>query len=352
MDGSKNGIYIYCVIATDKKISFGPIGIGRGGREVRTLPYRGIAAVISSSPPPLPDPGDKEALIGHLALHQSVVEKVMQNHTVLPIKFGTTLDSLEDVEIVLRKVHAEFKNALDQINNKIELDVVALWNGDQIFKDIATEDKEIQRLREEIASKSSEESHEDKIRLGKMVESALTRRGEKYVEDVLKTLGPWVDSFRLHRIATDKMVMNAAFLMDRRAERKFDFEIRELNERFRERINFRCVGPLPPYSFHTMEIGRIEFATVDEARKTLGLDGEVTLSTIKEAYRKLAFKYHPDQNNGSLAAQGQFQKISQAYQLLTDYCQHYRYSFREEDVRNFVVVKVLELPDRDEEPGV
>jgi len=347
-----NGIYIYCIIATDKKISFGPIGIGPGGKEVRTLPYRGVAAVISSSLPPLPNPKDKEALIRQLALHQSVVEKVMANYTVLPIKFGTTLDSMEDVEMVLRKAHAEFKNTLDQINNKIELDVVALWKGDQIFKDIATEDKEIQRLREEVASKSPEDSHDHKIRLGKMVESALTKKREKYVEDILKTLGSWVDSFRLHRIVADKMVMNAAFLIDRRAERKFDSEIRGLNEKFGERINFRCVGPLPPYSFNTIEIGRVEFSAIDEARKTLGLDEEATLSTIKEAYRKLALKYHPDQNNGSLAVQGQFEKICQAYQLMTDYCQHYRYSFREEDVRNFVVVKVLELPDRGEGPGV
>lgn len=49
---------------------------------------------------------------------------------------------------------------------------------------------------------------------------------------------------------------------------------------------------------------------------------EVTKSAdtdeIKKAYRKLAFKYHPDKNDGDKSAEAKFKEISEAYAVLSD----------------------------------
>ena len=39
---------------------------------------------------------------------------------------------------------------------------------------------------------------------------------------------------------------------------------------------------------------------------------------IKKAYRKLAFKYHPDRNKGDKAKEEKFKEASEAYQVLGD----------------------------------
>ena len=41
-------------------------------------------------------------------------------------------------------------------------------------------------------------------------------------------------------------------------------------------------------------------------------------ATIKKAYRKLAMKFHPDQNQGDKQAEEQFKLINEAYQVLSD----------------------------------
>lgn len=52
--------------------------------------------------------------------------------------------------------------------------------------------------------------------------------------------------------------------------------------------------------------------------KTLGVDNKADASEIKKAYRKLARKYHPDQNPGNTAAEEKFKAISEAYSVLSD----------------------------------
>ena len=52
--------------------------------------------------------------------------------------------------------------------------------------------------------------------------------------------------------------------------------------------------------------------------KILGLSKKASQDEIKKAHRKLAFKYHPDQNQGNKKAEENFKEISEAYQVLGD----------------------------------
>ena len=51
---------------------------------------------------------------------------------------------------------------------------------------------------------------------------------------------------------------------------------------------------------------------------TLEIPRNATEAQIKKAFRKLALKWHPDKNNGSLATANTFKKINEAYQTLGD----------------------------------
>ncbi|MBL7084666.1 MAG: J domain-containing protein [Candidatus Omnitrophica bacterium] len=78
-----------------------------------------------------------------------------------------------------------------------------------------------------------------------------------------------------------------------------------------------------------------DFGQIDKARRLLGLDEDATLEQIKQAYRKLALKYHPDRckEEKNKECEEMFKKISHARDILMAYCAGYKYSFRERDVR-------------------
>lgn len=50
----------------------------------------------------------------------------------------------------------------------------------------------------------------------------------------------------------------------------------------------------------------------------LGLTRTAKQDEIKKAYRKLALLYHPDKNPGDKAAEDQFKKVSEAYDVLSN----------------------------------
>jgi curved DNA-binding protein len=52
--------------------------------------------------------------------------------------------------------------------------------------------------------------------------------------------------------------------------------------------------------------------------EVLGVRREANPQSIKEAYRKLAFQYHPDRNRGNTAALEKMKDINEAYAVLSD----------------------------------
>lgn len=76
------------------------------------------------------------------------------------------------------------------------------------------------------------------------------------------------------------------------------------------------------------------FETIDEARKSFGLSEYATLEEIKNAYRRLAVKYHPDTCDAldKKECESMFKKVTKARDVLMNYCANYRYSFKPDDV--------------------
>ena len=77
-----------------------------------------------------------------------------------------------------------------------------------------------------------------------------------------------------------------------------------------------------------------KYKEIDEARKLLGLGESSTFKEIKQAYRKLSLKYHPDKCAAARKkeCEDRFKKINRAYETIIAYCVNYRFSFREDDI--------------------
>ena len=241
----REGQYVYCIIGTGEARNFGPIGIGGRGDPVTTIAYRDLSTVVSSVPM------SKYVVNKEIMLdHEKVIEAVMKDHTVLPVRFYTVAPNAEEIRSLLRRRYQEFKKLLRELDNKVELGLKALWKDmDAIFKEIVGENEENKVARDKVMAGSGEDIGQDKAAISRRIKLALEEKKAKEREALLQPLRKVSSDFCLNIIHGDDMIMNAVFLVDRGREKEFDSCVEELGVHYGDGIEFKYVGPVPPYSF-------------------------------------------------------------------------------------------------------
>lgn len=246
----KEGKYIYCIIETKQERNFGPIGIGGRGDEVTTIGYGDLSMIISDSPM-------TKYVVSreNMLAHEMVIEEVMKEFTVLPVRFCTIASDADEIRNLLDRRYREFKNLLRDMDHKIELDVKGIWKDmDVIFKEVVEKNKEVKRLKETVEKDKGKKNMQAKVQIGKMVEDALHKKKENEAENIISVLKKISFDHRLSRAFDDKMFLNAAFLVDRGREKEFDNIMDDLSDKYKKRIKFMYAGPLPPYNFVNITI--------------------------------------------------------------------------------------------------
>jgi len=308
--------YLYGIIATEEEANLDVPGL-EDTSPVRIIACDGLGCVVTGYEGENLTSLSQEELVHSLLRHQRVVEQVMQDRTVLPVKFGTILENSQDVDQLLSQARLELAQALDAIRDTVEMEVAATWDTASILQELATEEVVV-RTREAIAAKGKA-TLEDQVKLGQVVKACMDQRRAGYRERMVSFIKPLsVDSVS-NVLVSDEMVMNEAFLVNRDRQADFDDAVQRLDQIFQGQINFRVIGPLPPYSFSTLEITRITPEQVAAARQTLRLPEDISEDDVRQAYRRLAAQEQRNLSSGDELAKARFDGIREASQMLMGY---------------------------------
>lgn len=237
--------YLYGIIKCREPREFKARGIGERGDTVHTIVHKGLAAVVSNSPVMEYDQSRR-----NMMAHTSVLEELMEEFTVLPVRFNTVApeaDAIEERLLVPR--HDEFTQLLGQIEKRVELGLKAFWHDGMIFKEVLQENDSIRKMRDSLEGKSVNGSYYERIQLGEEIEKAMTKKRLADEEVILSRIRPHVQKSRSNKTIGDRMVLNGAFLVDAAKELDFDEAVQKLDQELSDRLMFKYVGPVPPYNF-------------------------------------------------------------------------------------------------------
>lgn len=343
-------LHLYCVVRDGEEPDSNLAGLD--GRPVSAIRHRDLAVLVSPAPIQSYNSMGRERVLRYLFAHQAVIEKVMERLAAIPVKFGTTARDGAEARKILENGAPRLKAALEAMEGKIELDVAAQWKDLNAVLWQIGEEPEINRQKASVLARLPQEATQERIRIGQMVKARLDEMREERAAEILEALKPLARDLCPHVLPDDRMILNTALLVDRAKEGEVTETLERLNSGFGGCIDFRCVGPLPPYSFATVEIKTFDVETVERARGLLRLKEDAGLEEIREAYRRLVRQCHPDLafqpiGNASADATGTFEAVTQAYRLLGEYRQ-VGSSFRACDVGEAVAVELLQ---RSREPG-
>lgn len=307
--------YVYGIIPSDQLVSLPGDGVSAHPGGIHTVPYDGIAAVVGPS-----DQDDyqglaREELVKVLLEHQRVVEEVMSAYPVLPARFGTVLADEARVIDLLTRGHDLFAGELDRLAACVQMEVVVQWDLEQVFVELSR-DERIAQVRAAAAAPAAD-AEALRILLGQTVQALLEERRAALKDRLLPRLQEAGREVHANACMDDKMILNLALLVDEEGRLRLDALLPELDAELEGSLDFRCVGPLPPYTFATLEVEAPCFADTERARGLLELPIEVTPGQVKAAFRRLASRLHPDVNPDAEHSEEAMAELAWAYKLLS-----------------------------------
>jgi len=240
----EEGKLVYCIIECDSPRGFGPIGVGGRNDEVYTIHHGGLAAVVSDTPVVVYDPTRENALT-----YEHVNETVMKEFTVIPMSFGTVFRTEKDVVEFLKDTADALHDVLEKMKDKIEFGLKVNWDPDTVLKEVEQEREEIRRLKEEIMSNRQASTYFARMQLGRLVDLAMSEKADAYVREIYDCLRDCAIASRHNKPIGDKMILNAAFLVERDKATQFDQDVQEIAKRYDGKLRFLYTGPWPPYNF-------------------------------------------------------------------------------------------------------
>jgi hypothetical protein len=312
------GMYLYAVMAGERFLDLGPCGVPDGNTAVVSVSAHALTAVVSTYEGAPLSEFSRTEIFGRLVIHQRVIEQVNDESTVLPARFGTVLSSEDEVRLVLERFHDPLARALREVDGAVEVDLSATWDTNALFTDIAQEPA-VAALTGAVSGGPPDENLAAQVRVGMLVQEATEKRREEYRRRIVGDLVSFTRDAQPNPLLTDDLVVNLALLVDRSELPAFDAAVDRLGEELGDRLTFRYVGPLPPYSFATVDVILPTPVAVESARRTLGLGERCTKADLQSTYRRLAGEAHPDRNPGDRAAQDRFALLTSARDALHDF---------------------------------
>lgn len=240
--------YIYGIIEEPEVRRFSFPGVGDA--EVYTINHDGIAAIVSDTQLQEIDPIRK-----NVHTHTVVQDELLKEYTLLPMGFSMIAASEGEVRRLLEKNYEGLVNELNRLAGKVEVEVKVFWDREAVIKELQGENQELTKLQSKIRSAlSTNEAQRLLIEAGKLVERIVTDWKARYAEQVCAILGQLALDTQLNNPVGIQNILNASFLINRSREVEFQQEVYRLDSEFRGKVNFKYVGPLPPYNFINLKL--------------------------------------------------------------------------------------------------
>jgi DnaJ-domain-containing protein 1 len=199
-----------------------------------------------------------------------------------------------------------------------QLEVSVTWDVEAVFADIAGEEA-VARLKAQIADNGEAATTAQRLALGRLVKAALERRRAAVATQISHALRAVAVDAIASPVAADRVVLHLVLLLKIDALGEVDRCLETLDAAYGARLCFRCVGPMPPANFATLEIERLESDEMERAGRMLGVAPTASLDDVRCAYRRLARVAHPDASDRCEGKAGTMAALSDAYRALARY---------------------------------
>lgn len=242
------GKYLYAVIQTREDCVYGEIGID--GARVYLISDGQISAVVSDF-----SAGKIRPERRHIAAHQAVLKRLMQDDAPLPISFGIIAGGEKEIKRILTLNRKSFIKQIQRVSGKVEMGIRVAWDVPNIFEYFVNTHADLRIARDQLLGGVRAPSKDDQIEIGRLFERMLRDDREEYTQKVEACLKTCCLEVKRNPPRSEKEIMNLACLVLRQSvEKDFESAICEAARGFDNNYAFDFNGPWAPHNFVDIEL--------------------------------------------------------------------------------------------------
>jgi hypothetical protein len=245
---------IYCYGIIEEDISL--FSTGFENNNIYTIRFKDIWAVVSdvskeqfSQEAVNKNVQNMQWLIEYAPLHENIVTNIVKKTTIVPLKFCTIFKNEKRVKEMLEEKYGAVKENLDRLNGKEEMSLKVFANTDAIKKELAKNSPEIQQLEEEKATKTPGAAYFVQQKIDMLLKDKIQQRVVTTIKEIYSETAKHATDATKNQVLKEKdMVLNAAFLVEKKSLEEFIQEMNIIKEKYPS-LQIRITGPFAPYNF-------------------------------------------------------------------------------------------------------
>ncbi|HVG75095.1 MAG TPA: GvpL/GvpF family gas vesicle protein [Thermoleophilaceae bacterium] len=256
------GIWAYCVSQAGEPVPEGAAGVDGGA--LKQVEAGGLAALVSPVPlaefgaGPLRDNLNDLAWLERVAReHETVLEGVLSESTIVPLRLCTIYTSEDNVRDMLEEEHDSLARAIEVLAGRQEWGAKVLADDERLAEEARSRSAETAALEDELSARTGGGAYMLRRRLERHIRDAVDALGTELAEQVHAQLQDWAsDAVVLAPQNPElsghegRMLLNGAYLVEAKRVDGLRELVAELEERHSALgVSIQLTGPWPPYNF-------------------------------------------------------------------------------------------------------
>lgn len=181
--------------------------------------------------------------------YAKVIENLSQQFTLLPVRYGSIMESSELVQNMLKKNYSKFHENLEKVENKVEFGLKVFCDSKKIKEELVTKleldlvPKSIQKHKTSIYTE-----YIDKKLKEHQLEKLLLEYVDTIIQDITSRLSKMNPIHKFKKMESESKIIDAVFLIKKSKQEDLITTVKDLQNKHTG-LRLMLTGPWPPYNF-------------------------------------------------------------------------------------------------------
>ena len=179
--------------------------------------------------------------------YAGVIETLAQQFTLLPVRYGSVMESADAIKKILERNYNEIQRNLQKVENKFEFGLKVFCDSEKLMAELEDANETVQKSGSEIKNSVFRKYVNQKLIEHRREEMLLS-----YVDSIIVEFTRFLTHLntinKIKKMASKKNIIDAVFLLKKNRKDEMVQAVKDFQSKY-PRLNFILTGPWPPYNF-------------------------------------------------------------------------------------------------------